>query len=356
MGGGLTYSGAGVSIDAGDELVKRIAPLAKGTYDLRVLSGVGGFSGFFRLDYDNKLFRRRYRDPVLVASTDGVGTKLEIAAAAGRHDTIGIDLVAMCVNDVIVCGAEPLFFLDYYVTDRLDVDTAADVMKGIAEGCNRAGCALLGGETAEHPGAFPKGRYDLAGFVVGVVERKKLTVGRHVEPGDIVLGLASNGLHSNGFSLVRKIVFEKLALSVSDRIEELDTTVADALLAPTRIYARGVRAALAAYRVKHVVKAMAHISGGGLVENVPRVLPEGISVKLAKNSWPAPAIFEFLREAGDIDEAEMRRVFNMGIGFVMIVSPYYADAVKRRLERAGETVYRMGKAVSTPGKSEVIFP
>jgi len=355
MGKGLTYAEAGVSIDAGEELVKRIAPLARETYDMRVLSGIGGFTGFFSLDYENKLFKRRYRKPVLVASTDGVGTKLDVAAAAGRHDTIGIDLVAMCVNDLIVCGAEPLFFLDYYVTGRLDVDTAAQVMGGIAEGCSRAGCALLGGETAEHPGTFPAGKYDLAGFAVGVVERRRIIDGGGVEEGYVALGLASSGLHSNGFSLVRKILFDKLGLGVDDTIDDLSTSVADALLVPTKIYARPVRRALGAYRVKRVVGAIAHITGGGLLENVPRVVPDGLSVEIRRDSWPVPPIFRFLQEAGEVEEHEMWRVFNMGIGMVLLVSPYYAAATAERLERAGETVYEIGRVVGRGGESRVIF-
>jgi phosphoribosylformylglycinamidine cyclo-ligase len=351
----LTYAEAGVSIDAGNELVKRIAPLARATHDPRVLAGIGGFAGLFRLDYDNRLFKRRYRKPVLVASTDGVGTKLEIAHLAGRHDTIGIDLVAMCVNDLVVCGAEPLFFLDYIVTDRVDVDITADVIAGVAEGCNRAGCTLLGGETAEHPGSFPKGKYDLAGFAVGVVEKRRLIDGKLTEPDDVILGLASNGLHSNGFSLIRQIVFDRLALGINDTISELNLTVADALLPPTKIYARPVRAALSAYRVKRTVKALAHITGGGIVENLPRVLPEGLSAEIDTSSWEPQPIFAFLQEAGDIPEEEMWRVFNMGIGMVLVVSPYYAEAAAHRLEKAGETVYNLGRIVARPGASRVIL-
>lgn len=355
MAKALTYADAGVSIDAGDEFVRRIAPLAKSTYGPRVLTGLGGFAGFFSLDFDNRLFKRRYKKPVLVASTDGVGTKLDVALAAGKHDTVGIDLVAMCVNDLIVCGAEPLFFLDYIVTGKLDVDTAASVVRGIAEGCNLAGCALLGGETAEHPGTFPEDAYDLAGFAVGVVEKRKIITGKTTEAGDVVLGLASSGLHSNGFSLVRKIVFEKLGLSAADRISELDATVAEALLVPTRIYARAVKAALSAYKVKKVVKAIANITGGGLVENVPRVLPGGLSAEIKKGSWPAPPVFPYLQKQGNVAEEEMYRVFNMGIGMVLVVSPYYAHAVAGRLEKAGETVHEIGRIVPTPGKRETLI-
>ena len=355
MGKGMTYAGSGVSIDAGNELVKRIAPIARATYGPRVLAGVGGFSGFFSLDYNSRLFRRNYRNPVLVASTDGVGTKLEVARLAGRHDTVGIDLVAMCVNDLVVCGAEPLFFLDYYATGRLDVDMAADVIRGIAAGCEQAGCALLGGETAEHPGTMEDSHYDLAGFAVGVVEKAKIIDGRLAVPGDIVIGIGSSGLHSNGFSLVRKIVFEKLGLKVTDRVEELGMTVAEALLAPTRIYAASLQRALSNYRIKRVVKAIAHITGGGIVENVPRVLPRHVSAEIRRDAWPVPAVFKWLQAAGDIEQEEMDRVFNEGLGMVMVVSPYYADAVMRSLEAAGEAVYVLGRTVRTSGKSEVIF-
>ncbi len=351
----LTYADAGVSIDAGDALVDRIAPLAKSTYTPRVLTGIGGFAGFFSLDYDKRLFKRGYKNPVLVASTDGVGTKIDVARQAARHDTIGIDLVAMAVNDILVCGAEPLFFLDYYVTGRLDVDVAADVIKGIADGCNLAGCALLGGETAEHPGTYPVGEYDLAGFVVGVVEKKKIIDGQMTEPSDVVLGLGSSGLHSNGFSLARKIVFDIAGLKVTDTISELGMTVADALLAPTRIYASAVRAALSGYRIKRVIHAMANITGGGMTENIPRVLPTNISVEIQKGSWPVHPVFDYLAATGDVETDEMYRVFNMGIGYVLIVSPYYADAVTERLEKAGEKVYTIGRTVRTPGKSAVIY-
>jgi phosphoribosylformylglycinamidine cyclo-ligase len=355
MAKGLTYSEAGVSIDAGDELVDRIAPLAQATYTPRVLGGVGGFAGLFALDYDKKLFRKGYKQPILVSSTDGVGTKLDVARLAGKHDTVGIDLVAMSVNDILVCGAEPLFFLDYYVTGRLDVNVAADVIRGIAAGCEMAGCALLGGETAEHPGTFPAGEYDLAGFVVGVVEKTKIIDGSTTEPGDVILGLASSGLHSNGFSLTRKIVFEAAGLEIHDMIPPLGKTVAEALLVPTKIYAAAIRSALGAYRVKKVIKAMAHITGGGIVENLPRVLPAGISAEVVKGSWPVPPIFDYLQDTGGVEAAEMYRVYNMGIGYILVVSPYYADAVAERLEKAGETVYRIGKTVRTPGRSEVVF-
>jgi phosphoribosylformylglycinamidine cyclo-ligase len=355
MAKGMTYAGSGVSIDAGDALVERIAPIARATYGPRVLAGVGGFSGFFSLDYNSRLFRRNYRNPVLVASTDGVGTKLEVARLAGRHDTVGIDLVAMCVNDLAVCGAEPLFFLDYYATGRLDVEAATEVIRGIARGCELAGCALLGGETAEHPGTMEESRYDLAGFAVGVVERSRIIDGMRAVAGDTVLGIASSGLHSNGFSLVRKVVFEKLGLKVTDRVEELGMSVAEALLTPTRIYAAALQRALSNYRIKRVVKAIAHITGGGIVGNVPRVLPQHMSVEIRRSAWPIPPVFKWLQAAGDIEQAEMDRVFNQGLGMVMVVSPYYADAVMRGLEAAGETVYEVGRAVRTPGRSEVVF-
>jgi len=355
MAKGLTYAESGVSIVAGDALVERIASLAKATYTPRVLGGIGGFGGLFSLDYDKKLFRKGYKQPILVASTDGVGTKIDVAKMAGKHDTVGVDLVAMSVNDILVCGAEPLFFLDYYVTGRLEVDVAAEVIKGVAEGCNIAGCALLGGETAEHPGTFPVGEYDLAGFAVGVVEKKKIIDGRTIDPDDVVLGLASSGIHSNGFSLARKIVFEIAGLKINDYVGTLRLTVAEALLEPTRIYARSVGAALGAYRVKKVIKGMAHITGGGMTENIPRVLPANISVEINRGSWPVPPIFAYLQETGAVETPEMYRVYNMGIGFVMIVSPYYADAIAARLEKAGEKVYTIGRTVRTPGRSEVIY-
>jgi len=355
MAKGMTYAGAGVSIDAGNELVKRIVPLAKSTYGPRVLGGIGGFAGLFSLDYTNKLFRKNYKQPILVASTDGVGTKLEVARLAKKHDTVGIDLVAMSVNDLIVTGAEPLFFLDYYAAGRLNVDVAADVIRGIADGCNEAGCALLGGETAEHPGTMPADQYDLAGFAVGVVEKKRIIDGKKTLPGDIVLGMASSGLHSNGYSLARKIVFEEAGLKINDTIEELGQTVAEALLTPTRIYVRAAQNAFAGYRVKQVIKALAHITGGGFVENIPRVVPHGISIEITKGSWDIPPIFTWLQETGGVDDAEMYRVFNMGIGMVMIVSPYYADAVAERLQRAGEKVFRMGRTIRTPGRREVVL-
>jgi phosphoribosylformylglycinamidine cyclo-ligase len=355
MAKGMTYAGAGVSIDAGNELVKRIAPLAKSTYGPRVLGGIGGFAGFFSLDYTNKLFRKNYKQPILVASTDGVGTKIEVARLAKKHDTVGIDLVAMSVNDLIVTGAEPLFFLDYYAAGRLNVDVAADVIRGIADGCNEAGCALLGGETAEHPGTMPAEQYDLAGFAVGVVEKKRIIDGKKTLPGDIVLGMASSGLHSNGYSLARKIVFEEAGLKINDTIEELGQTVAQALLTPTRIYVKAVQAAFAGYAVKQVIKALAHITGGGFLENIPRVIPAGLSVEITRGSWPVPPIFTWLQETGGVDDCEMYRVFNMGIGMVMVVSPYYAAAIAERLTKAGETVYRLGRIVSTPGKRAVIL-
>jgi phosphoribosylformylglycinamidine cyclo-ligase len=324
----LSYKDAGVDIDAGDALVERIKPFAKRTLRPEVLAGIGGFGALVELP-------KRYREPVLVSGTDGVGTKLKLAFQLGRHDTIGIDLVAMSVNDVLVQGAEPLFFLDYYACGKLDVDVAADVVKGIAAGCEQAGCALIGGETAEMPGMYPPGEYDLAGFCVGVVEKSAVIDGRGIAPGDVVLGLASSGAHSNGYSLVRRIL---------DRTRpDLDAafdgrTLGEAILAPTRIYVKP----LLALMQRLPVKGLAHITGGGLVENVPRVLPPGVRAVLEKSAWPRPLLFDWLQREGSVAEAEMHRVFNCGIGMVVIVAADDAENAAAHLREAGETVYRVG--------------
>jgi len=345
------YEEAGVSIAAGDAFVRDIQRHLRRTYGPRVVETPKGFAGLFRLDHDRELFARNYRDPVLVACTDGVGTKLKVAFMTGRHDTVGIDLVAMSVNDLIVQGAEPLFFLDYMVTGKLKAEIMRDVVRGIAEGCVEAGCALLGGETAEHPGDFDDGEYDLAGFCVGVVERGRIASIHGTEIGDVVIGLASNGLHSNGFSLVRKVFFEKAGRNVNDHIDELGGTLGRELLKPTRIYVRPVLAALNYYRVKEVIHGVAHITGGGLVGNIPRVLGAGHAVRIRKGAWPVPPIFPLVQKLGRVDEEEMVEVFNMGIGMVLIVSPYYASAVARRIRRFGVEPYRIGEVVR--GKGDV---
>jgi phosphoribosylformylglycinamidine cyclo-ligase len=324
----LSYKDAGVDIDAGDALVERIKPLAKRTMREGVLAGIGGFGALFEVP-------KRYREPVLVSGTDGVGTKLKLAFEWNMHDTVGIDLVAMSVNDVLVQGAEPLFFLDYFACGKLDVDTAAAVIGGIARGCELSGCALIGGETAEMPGMYPAGEYDLAGFAVGAVEKSKILTGRDVRSGDVVLGLASSGVHSNGFSLVRKCI-DRAAGRLPATLD--GQPLREALMAPTRLYVKPVLAALAA----HPIKALAHITGGGLLENIPRVLPDGLAAHLVKGSWPQTELFAWLQATAGIDDHEMNRTFNNGIGMVVVVDAAHADATAQTLRTAGETVYRIG--------------
>jgi phosphoribosylformylglycinamidine cyclo-ligase len=324
----LTYRDAGVDIDAGDALVEAIKPLARRTLRDGVLAGIGGFGALFEVP-------KRYREPVLVSGTDGVGTKLRLAFDWQRHDTVGIDLVAMSVNDVLVQGAEPLFFLDYFACGKLDVGVAAQVVGGIARGCELAGCALIGGETAEMPGMYPAGEYDLAGFCVGAAEKSRLIDGRAVQAGDVVLGLASSGVHSNGYSLVRKVL-ERAASRLPATLDGMP--LRDAVMAPTRIYCKPVLALL-----QHTdVKAMAHITGGGLVENIPRVLPDGMQCVLRRGSWRRPEVFDWLQREGDVPEAEMLRTFNCGIGYVLVVAPEVADAAAAALLAAGERCVRIG--------------
>ena len=327
----LSYKDAGVDIDAGDALVERIKPLAKRTLREGVLSGLGGFGALFEVP-------KRYQEPVLVSGTDGVGTKLRLAFEWGVHDTVGIDLVAMSVNDVLVQGAEPLFFLDYFACGKLDVDTAAAVVGGIAKGCELSGCALIGGETAEMPGMYPDGEYDLAGFCVGAVEKSKILTGRDVAEGDVVLGLASAGVHSNGFSLVRKCI-ERAGAQAPATLD--GQPFRQAIMAPTRLYVKNVLAALAAY--PEAIRALAHITGGGLLENIPRVLPDGLAAHLVKGSWPQTELFAWLQKTAGIDDIDMNRTFNNGIGMVMVVKPDAADAVAAALRAAGETVYTIGR-------------
>jgi phosphoribosylformylglycinamidine cyclo-ligase len=331
----LTYRDAGVDIDAGDALVEAIKPFAKRTLRPEVLAGIGGFAALAEIP-------KRYREPVLVSGTDGVGTKLKLAFRLRRHDTIGIDLVAMSVNDILVQGAEPLFFLDYFACGRLDVAVATDVVKGIARGCEFAGCALIGGETAEMPGMYADGEYDLAGFAVGVVEKSEIIDGRSIASGDVLLGLASSGAHSNGYSLVRKII-ERAAPDLAADFH--GRSLGAALLEPTRIY---VKPLLALMR-QLPVKGLAHITGGGLVENVPRILPENASAAIARSAWPMPPLFQWLQREGGVAEAEMHRVFNCGIGMVIVVAAEHADAATRALSGAGETVFRIGRIESRKG-------
>ncbi|RST52216.1 phosphoribosylformylglycinamidine cyclo-ligase [Variovorax sp. MHTC-1] len=324
----LSYKDAGVDIDAGDALVDRIKPLAKKTMREGVLAGIGGFGALFEVP-------KRYKEPVLVSGTDGVGTKLKLAFEWNMHDTVGIDLVAMSVNDVLVQGAEPLFFLDYFACGKLDVDTAAAVVGGIARGCELSGCALIGGETAEMPGMYPAGEYDLAGFAVGAVEKSLILTGQNVKPGDTVLGLASAGVHSNGFSLVRKVI-ERAGTDLPATLD--GQPFREAVMAPTRLYVKPVLAALA----KHPIKALAHITGGGLLENIPRVLPDGTAAHLKKGGWPQTELFAWLQQVAGIDDIEMNRTFNNGIGMVVVIDAAEAAACAATLRAAGETVHEIG--------------
>ena len=325
----LSYRDAGVDIDAGDQLVENIKPFAKRTMRPEVLGGLGGFGALVEIS-------KKYQNPVLVSGTDGVGTKLKLAFEWDIHHTVGIDLVAMSVNDILVQGAEPLFFLDYFACGKLDVARATDVIKGIAAGCEQSGCALIGGETAEMPGMYPEGEYDLAGFAVGVVEKSKVINGRSIRPGDVVLGLASNGAHSNGYSLIRKII----GRSNPDLDAEFDggKTLRQAIIAPTRLYVKPILAALE----KFEIKGMAHITGGGLTENIPRVLPENCVAQIDAQSWPLPKLFQWLQQAGNVERQEMYLTFNCGIGMAVIVPAEQADAAQAFLAGQGETVYRLG--------------
>ena len=324
----LSYKEAGVDIDAGDALVERIKPLAKKTMREGVLAGIGGFGALFEVP-------KRYKEPVLVSGTDGVGTKLKLAFEWQMHDTVGIDLVAMSVNDVLVQGAEPLFFLDYFACGKLDVDTAAAVIGGIAKGCELSGCALIGGETAEMPGMYPAGEYDLAGFAVGAVEKSKILTGQNVQAGDVVLGLSSSGVHSNGFSLVRKVI-ERAGANTPATLD--GQPFKQAIMAPTRLYVKSVLAALA----QHPIKALAHITGGGLLENIPRVLPDGLAARLQNGSWPRSELFAWLQTTAGIDDIEMNRTFNNGIGMVVVIDAAHAKACAQTLQDLGESVHTIG--------------
>ncbi len=333
-----TYAGAGVSIAAGNALVKAIGPLAKSTRRPGADAELGGFGGFFDLKAAG------YRDPLLVAANDGVGTKLKLAIEHDRHDDVGVDLVAMCANDLIVQGAEPLFFLDYYATGKLEAGVAERVIASIADGCRQAGCALIGGETSEMPGMYAPGDYDLAGFCVGAVERDQALTGNRVAAGDMILGLASSGVHSNGFSLVRRMAADKGWRLDRPALFDLDTLLIDALMAPTRIYVRSLLPEVRAGKIA----ALAHITGGGLLENVPRVLPDHLHARIDADAWPQPRLMAFLQAQGAIEPAEMARTFNCGIGMAAVVTPDLAEAVKAALEAAGETVFVIGRVEDGP--------
>ena len=330
------YSEAGVDIDKGNAFISRIKNIVSATHSRTVLDNIGGFSGLFSIGNAN------CKDPVLIASTDGVGTKLKIAQLCNRHDTIGIDLVAMCVNDIIVSGAKPLFFLDYFSCSSLDLEEATDVVKGIAEGCKQAACSLIGGETAEMPGLYQPGDYDLAGFSVGIAERNKIIDGSDVRVGNKIIGLASSGLHSNGFSLVRKIIFEDLGLSVTDTVEELGCTVGEELIKPTKIYVQSVLGVFNRFTLNSLV----HNTGGGFIDNIPRMLPKGCRAVVDKDSWEKPPIFSFLQEKGQIPEAEMYRTFNMGIGMMAVVNEDDVEAIMQHFRAMGEEPFMIGEILA----------
>jgi phosphoribosylformylglycinamidine cyclo-ligase len=340
-----TYRQAGVDIESGNEFVRRITPLVRSTFRPEVLTDLGGFGGLFRFEAS------RYRDPVLVSGTDGVGTKLKIACMMDRHDTVGIDLVAMCVNDVAVSGAEPLFFLDYLATGKLSVSQAEAIVRGIAEGCRQAGCALIGGETAEMPSFYAEGEYDLAGFAVGVVERLKIIDGREIAPDDVLIGLVSTGLHSNGYSLARRVLFDEARLSVESRLDDLDQPLGEALLTPARIYVKTILELTAGFPIKGI----AHITGGGLTDNLPRILPMRCRARIHRGTWPVLPIFSVLRERGRIEEEEMFRVFNMGIGLVLVVTSDCANQVILAAAKLGDRAYRIGEIVAGAGEARVEY-
>jgi phosphoribosylformylglycinamidine cyclo-ligase len=347
----MTYAQSGVDIDAGDRMVDMIERHTRRTFGPRVLGKFGGFAGCFRLDFNEKLFARNYRNPVLVGCTDGVGTKVKLAAELKIFDTVGIDLVAMSVNDLIVQGAEPLFFLDYLAVNKLVPEVCADMVKGVAEGCVQSGCALLGGETAEMPDVYHDNDFDMAGFAVGVVELKRIIDGSAAEAGDVLLGLASSGIHSNGYSLVRAVVRER-RLDLHKIYPELDPAqpLGKVLLTPTRIYAKPIISVLHHYKVKQVITAMSHITGSGLPGNVPRTLGTNLNAKLNKKAWTVPPVFEFLQRHGQIAEEEMFNVFNMGIGYVIAVKPAFADSVQEQLQKLGQSVCVLGKLTRGTGR------
>jgi len=336
------YKKAGVNIDAGEEVVQSIKAMVRTTFRPEVLTDIGGFAGFFRPNL------HAFKDPVFAAATDGVGTKLKIAFMLDKHDTVGIDAVAMCVNDLIVQGAEPLFFLDYLAVGKLDVDKATEIIGGVVEGCRQAGCALLGGETAEMPGFYPPGEYDLAGFAVGIAEKENIITGEHIAPGDILIGVASSGLHSNGFSLVRKVLLEHAGLSLDQFLPELGCTLGEELLKPTIIYVPLILPLLRRYELKGI----AHITGGGLELNLPRILPAGLKALLRKKSWEVPPAFPFIQKYGHVEEREMFRTFNMGIGMVLVTAPEISALVLEQIRSTGEKAWEIGLIAEKKGDEQ----
>jgi len=333
MSNTLTYKKAGVDIDEGDRFVRLISPLVRKTFRKEVVNDIGSFNALFKLDL------KKYKNPVLVSGTDGVGTKLKIAFMIDKHDTIGIDLVAMCVNDILTSGAEPLFFLDYFATGKLKADKAADVIKGIVKGCKESGCSLIGGETAEMPGFYPEGEYDLSGFAVGVVDKNRIIDGSGIKSGDTIIGIASNGIHSNGYSLVRKLFFDIKKMRADSNIPELKSGLGKELLKPTRIYVK----AFMALRDKVKIKGMAHITGGGISGNLPRIFPEGICADIKTDSWPVPKIFTLIRKLGNVPEKDMRKTFNMGIGYIIVVSGVEAEQAVALLKKSGYRAFIIGR-------------
>lgn len=347
----ITYKDSGVDLDLYQQAMQRLPALMHRTFSPRVLRNDGGFAGLFQLDFDCSIFARHYRQPILVSGTDGVGTKLRVAQMVGNHRTVGIDLVAMCVNDCLCCGAEPLFFLDYVSMGRDNPAMLEQIVSGISDGCLQADCSLLGGETAIMPDHYHNDDYDLAGFCVGVAEKNQLITGSAIADTDVAIGIASSGLHSNGYSLVRKAVFDKAGYGINDYIDELQSTVGQALLTPTLIYTRLIRSVLRHYKVKNVVHGIAHITGGGLLENTQRILPPKIDVIFQRGSWDIPAVFPWVQRMGQIDPDEMDHVFNMGIGMVLIVSSFYANTVMEFSKSLGLKSYIIGSAVQGSGLS-----
>lgn len=340
-----TYKDSGVDLELYEQAMQRLPRLMHRTFSPRVVKNDGGFAGLYALDFANSLFSRNYKEPILVSGTDGVGTKLKVALKAGRHDTVGIDLVAMCVNDCLCTGAEPLFFLDYVAMSRDNPPLLETIVRGVSEGCVQADCSLLGGETAIMPDLYQGDDYDLAGFCVGVVEKRGLVTGKGIRPGDIAIGIESSGIHSNGFSLVRKVIFDKAGLDINAHVPELGATIGDTLLTPTLIYTRVVRRLMSHYRVKNIIHGIAHITGGGLLENTQRILPGDVDLVFQRDSWDIPAVFPWMAKLGSISQNEMDQVFNMGLGLVLMVSPYYSDSIQSMIREEGYRCWVVGQAV-----------